>query len=190
MVFVRGKSGNPSGVSKDGRPRKRKGDDVQDIARRAAPEAIEQLKKMMIGTAVPWKVRYEAAIAILALGGNPLPRPPAQLQHSGPDGKPLPAGGHNGVFIYQSLEHAQKAAAAAIDAGAETVAFLPSNGFEVTNSPEPPDPDDELDPPITPQLAERVEEVVPATGQLTAEAEPSDEELIRIVREAGYEVSK
>jgi len=54
-----------------------------------------------------WKVRYDATIALLALGGCP----PAQLQHSGPSGEPL-------------------------DMGAPAVVILPSDGYEIQLGPD------------------------------------------------------
>ena len=150
----------------------------------------------------------------MALGGNPLPRPPAQLQHSGPDGQPLPAGGHNRVFIYQSLEHAQKAYAA-LPGDNNVGVFLPSNGFEVGSSDprahpdyDPNDPhwrehalalggpgDDECEnvpPPIESgpvigTMAEAEPEILPSADDIES---LSDAELLRLAARHNIKVAR
>ena len=74
----------------------------------------------------------------------------------------------------QSLEHAQKAAAAAIDAGAETVALLPRNGFEV-NPSEPYEPEDSA------------AEAAPDNSAIEL---MTDEALLDMAREHGLEASR
>ena len=76
-------------------------------------------------------------------------KPIQPLQHAGPDGEALQMGG-GGVYIYNSIEAAQSAAAAERAAHIEggdretTALFLPSNGFEIdTNAPPTDEPDDE-----------------------------------------------
>ena len=117
------------------------------LAKSFKEDCIRELQKMAIGTALPWKVKYDSNIAVLALGGHPLPRPPQALPHSGPDGQPLKTGGGQ-VFIYNSRREAEQAAAAHL-AGSpeEPVLFLPSNGYEVKFKPDgtPDIPDGGLD---------------------------------------------
>jgi hypothetical protein len=124
-----GPSPNPGG-----RPPKDK--TVIELARKYKPDCIRELHKMATGTAVPWKIKLEAILALLAYGGHPLPRPSQAAQMSRPGGEPLKAS--PSVFIYNSKEEAQAAAdaSATTDDELSTMVFLPSNGYEVRLKPD------------------------------------------------------
>ncbi len=78
--WVDGQSGNPSGLRKDGLPRRnpphrQRYTDIKILARQCCPEAIATLKKLMLSAKVAPSARIQAASILLDRGyGRPAQR--------------------------------------------------------------------------------------------------------------------
>jgi len=142
MVFKKGRPTNTPGKGQfkkgndkakgNGRPRK---DDIKAAVRKITPEIIDQLRKIITGSAPSPTQKIQAAELLLSYGYGKPPQSQA-VQMSGPGGEPLKAS--PSVFIYNSIEEAQAAAVAGATTGDELppMVFLPSNGFEVRLKPD------------------------------------------------------
>ena len=178
-----GKSPNPHG-----RPKKDHG--IIELARKSTHESIRALEKMRDGTAVPWAIRLEATLALLAYGHGK-PQQNKSFEHSGPGGEPLKTS--PSVFIYNSIEEAQIAAAAGAGDELPPMVFLPSNGYEVRlkpdGTPEQALGEEDNEPrPLAPCPSSSKEASDLSDAELLEHL--SDEELLNLAAEHGIEVSR
>jgi hypothetical protein len=113
---------------------------IAGLARVHTADAIQALVEVCNNRTAHDRDRVAAANSLLAYGWG-RPAPMQALQHSGPDGQPLPSGqGRGHVIIVQNMSEARAIADKLSEDDA--VAFLPSNGSEVTNFTSPPEDED------------------------------------------------
>ncbi|MGA7323042.1 MAG: hypothetical protein WBX25_00825 [Rhodomicrobium sp.] len=126
MTFKPGKSGNPSGLRKDGKKRAKRDKGVAALAAKTTPENIRWLEHVRDSDRAPWAIRMDAVKTLLAYGHE---KPRDHLHHSGD------APGQTAtVNIYN-------ASISELDTRAVN---LPANGYEI---------DPETRKPLFPELA-------------------------------------